>query len=89
MTAPFDPAAWVAEYEAIGGHVSVTHRAPRGVEPGLWLGLTFPRDPAGRGYAMQADLYDLPGDSPKARAVLDYIAEVRGVVDAQANNPCG
>jgi len=85
----FDPAAWVVEYEALGGHVSVTRWAAHREEPGLWLGLTFPRDPARRGYQMQAELYDLPGDSPKARAVLDYVAEVRGVMDAQANDPCG
>jgi len=76
----FDPAAWVAEYEALGGHVSVLRWMDE--REGLWLGLAFPRDPEGRGFQMQAELYDLPGDSPKARAVTDWVAETVGVTDA-------
>ena len=75
------------------GFTSVINNRPDGEEPGqptgdeaaLWLGLTFPRDPAGRGYQMQAELYDLPSDSPKARAVLDWVAETRGVMEAPAD----
>jgi hypothetical protein len=81
MTGVFDPAAWVAEYEALGGHVSVVHWG--GEKEGLWLGLTYPRDPEGRGNQMLRELYNQSGDSPRARAVLDYVAATRGVFDGR------
>jgi hypothetical protein len=79
VSAPFDPAAWVAEYEALGGHVSVVQQT--GKYEGLWLGITYPRDPRRRrrGYAMQAELNDPTGDPAKTDALTDYVIEARGV----------
>jgi hypothetical protein len=38
---PFAPAIWLAEYEAIGGHVHVVRW--HGELEGLWLGTTYPQ----------------------------------------------
>ena len=80
MTA-FDPAAWVTEYERLGGRVDVMRWAAAGDLPRLWLGLTCPRNPVGRGYAMLDELNVQPGDPARRNAVLRYVAETRGVLE--------
>ena len=67
----FDPAAWVAEYEALGGHVTVIHRPGKDGETESWFGLFYPRDPEGRGHEMERELY--AADRAKAALVADYI----------------
>ena len=81
MTA-FDPAAWVTEYERLGGRVDVMRWAAKGDRPRLWLGLTYPRDPVG--YAMLDELNKLPDDPSRRNAVLSWVAESRGVLEASA-----
>ena len=79
MATPFDPAAWTAEYEAIGGHVSVVRWS--GERAGLWLGLTFPRDPEGRGNAMLEALNNPCGAKVRNRVLIDWVAATRGVLE--------
>ena len=83
MTAPenfaaprrFNPAAWLAEYEALGGKVSVMHRTG-GAEAGFWVCCTLPRDPEGRGYELQAEL-NAAGNA----ALCDYVIALRGYLE--------
>lgn len=85
--AAFDPAAWVAEYEAIGGHACVVRW--HGENEGLWLGLTYPRDEAGRGYQMLEELNagNASGAEGRARnlALQNYIVATRGVMETPAH----
>ena len=67
----FDPAAWVAEYEAIGGQVDAV-RPPMGGE-GRCLALTFPPVAAGRGNDLLIELNQPSDRLARGRAVLDYV----------------
>ncbi len=75
--AAFDPAAWMAEYEAIGGAVYAIERGERRA-----IQFKLPRDPAGRGNELSAALQSVPGGD---WIVYDWIAETRGAVIAPAD----
>lgn len=72
----FDPAAWVAEYESIGGKVMLMLE-PDGAHG---LGLTFPRDPEGRGMEMMAELNTEPGRREREAALDEYLSRTRGAM---------
>lgn len=73
----FDPAAWVAQYEALGGHVSVA-RWPLKQE-GLFLCMTIPRRWPAHVRRLNDALNDPPGDMARSRALMDYVVAARGI----------
>ena len=93
-TAPwtFDPAAWLAEYEAVGGGAHVIHmwhsetRDGPATYEGVWLGITYARDEAGEGYRLVEELNagNASGEEGRRRnlALRDYLIKNRGVVGA-------
>lgn len=74
---PFDPAAWVTAYEAIGGTVEV-----RRISGELFLATAQPRKSAGY------DLDEQLGADPlKMKAVRDHLAEARGMIEGEGPPP--
>jgi hypothetical protein len=78
----FDPAAWLREYEAIGGNVYVVHRASP--ENSYWLGCTLDRDVAGRGNDLRRELNAPSEGDARNSALFDYVVRTRGVMEAPA-----
>jgi len=77
--AAFDPAAWVEEWEAIGGRIAAYHWAPKGGTPDLCLALTYPRDEAGRGSQMLREINTPAGDDFRSFAVVNHLACKRNI----------
>jgi len=75
----FDPAAWITEWEAIGGKVYAVHRAPP--ENSYWLGCTLDSDVAGRGNELRRELNAPSDGDAKNNALFDYIVSTRGVME--------
>ncbi len=75
----FDAAAWVAEYESIGGHVAVGRVSE--ARPGeVWISLTLPRDPARRGIRMLAALRAADADEDREGMVIEHVIGLRGLI---------
>jgi hypothetical protein len=78
-TTAFDPATWLAEYEAIGGKAYAVHRAAP--EDSYWLGCTLERDVTGRGNELRSEL-NTPSDGDARNAALfDHIVSTKGVME--------
>lgn len=81
--AGFDPSAWLAEYEAVGGAVHLIQGDGK-----LWESITYPRDEVGRGRRLFEELHS--GNASGAdgrrrrRKLFDYIEKTRGAVVAPA-----
>jgi hypothetical protein len=88
-TNTFDPAAWLAAYEEVGGRADVVHmwhsetRDGPVTYNGIWLGITFVRD-GDEGKRLVEELNDGNSSSEEGRrrnlALQDYLIETRGVV---------
>jgi len=79
-TAPtFDPATWLAAYEAIGGRVYAVHRAHP--EDSYWLGSTLERDVSGRGSELRRELNAPSEGEIRNNALFDYVVSTRGVIE--------
>jgi hypothetical protein len=73
--ATFDPAAWVAAYEAVGGRVHLMRQ--HGRYEGLWLGMDLSPD----GEGLRAELAHPDGRAERETDLACYIAASRGVQD--------
>jgi hypothetical protein len=69
----FDPAAWLAEYEALGGRANVMQRPD-----GQWFGMTIPRG----GAASHLQMAIAPPQNREA--VADLVAARDGVMPVPA-----